>query len=308
MSSLGLGESGFLECVVNVSEGRDEVLLGKLIEQIDNVLLDLHRDPSHHRCVITLGGRDTDVEAAVRSVTRRAVDLLDLGAHRGAHPRFGVVDVVPFVPFAPQITPGGLGPSSSTPSTADPDLGPAVAAHDRFASWAGTEFGLPCFLYGPLPDGGERTLPEVRRMAYAGLRPDVGPNRPDPHAGSVAVGARQALVAYNMWVAGGDAELVRQVAAAIRGPHVRALGLELDGSFQVSCNLVVPQVIGPAQIYDQVAALLEARAASIERAELVGLAPLSVIHEIDEARWRQLDVSPAASVESRMAGRLLRRR
>ena len=113
VSSLGLGESGFLECVVNVSEGRDEVLLGKLVEQIDNVLLDLHRDPSHHRCVITLGGRDTDVEAAARSLTRRAVDLLDLGAHRGAHPRFGVVDVVPFVPLAPQITPGGFGPPSS---------------------------------------------------------------------------------------------------------------------------------------------------------------------------------------------------
>jgi glutamate formiminotransferase / 5-formyltetrahydrofolate cyclo-ligase len=300
--------AGLLECVVNVSEGRDELLLGRIVEQIDEVLLDLHRDPSHHRGVITLGGRGPAVEAAVRRVATHAVSLLDLGAHRGAHPRFGVVDVVPFVPLPPLRTPGSASWSVDATPSGEPDLGPAVGARDRFAQWAATELGLPCFLYGPLPNGGERTLPEVRRRAFRELRPDVGPSHPDPRSGAVAVGARQLLVAYNLWVTGANAEVVRQVAAAVRSPQVRALGLELEGALQVSCNLVRPGVVGPAQIYDQVAALLEQRGAGIERAELVGLAPQSVVQDVAPSRWRQLDIGPATTIESRLEERRVRKR
>lgn len=88
-----------LECVVNVSEGRDLELLGALAAACDDVLLDVHRDPDHHRSVFTLGGPAPAVEQAARSLTATTVARLDLAGHDGRHPRIGVVDVVPFVPL-----------------------------------------------------------------------------------------------------------------------------------------------------------------------------------------------------------------
>ena len=83
-----------LECVVNISEGRDRGVIDAIAEQAGADLLDVHTDPDHHRSVLTLVG-----EAAPRSVARAAVEHLDLKTHQGAHPRIGVVDVVPFVPL-----------------------------------------------------------------------------------------------------------------------------------------------------------------------------------------------------------------
>ena len=129
----------------------------------------------------------------------------------------------------------------------------AVAARDRFLAWAGTELALPGFAYGP-----ERTLPDVRRRAFVDLAPDAGPPEPHETAGAVCVGAREVLVAYNVWLAdGADVALAREVARAVRGPSVRALGLDVGGRAQVSMNLVDPMVVGPAEAYDAVAALAE---------------------------------------------------
>src|SRR6185437_11640384 len=88
-------------CVVNVSEGRDEAILAALTAAAGPPLLDLHRDPDHHRAVLTLAGTTDAVTEAARSLARATVARLDLGAHRGVHPRLGVLDVVPFVPYRP---------------------------------------------------------------------------------------------------------------------------------------------------------------------------------------------------------------
>ena len=79
-----------LECVVNVSEGRDESVLAMLSASAGPALLDLHRDPHHHRTVLTLAGGPDDVAGAARSLARATVDRLDLRAHDGVHPRLGV--------------------------------------------------------------------------------------------------------------------------------------------------------------------------------------------------------------------------
>ncbi len=115
---------------------------------------------------------------------------------------------------------------------------------------------MPAFLYGELPDGRARSLPEVRRHAFGpvadgGLRPDFGPARPDPGTGATAVGARRTLVAYNVWVS--SLEVARLVAPLVRRPEVRALGLAVGQRAQVSCNLVEPDRVGPADLYDEVA-------------------------------------------------------
>lgn len=267
-----------LECVVNVSEGRDHAVLDALGAAAGSALADVHSDEAHNRAVLTMVGRaagDEELEDAVRHVAALAVTLVDLRRHAGAHPRLGVVDVVPFVPLA------------------GTDMADAVAARDRFATWAGAELGIPCFLYGP-----ERTLPEVRKQAFSELFPDTGPPVPHPSAGAICVGARPVLVAYNVWLAKGTGpDQARRVAAQVRGPAVRALGLDVGGQAQVSMNLVDLSQVGPADAYDAVAAL-----APVGRAELVGLLPADVLEAVPEGRWVELDLSPERTIESRLGG------
>ncbi|HVF73443.1 MAG TPA: hypothetical protein VM938_00235 [Acidimicrobiales bacterium] len=256
-----------LECVVNVSEGRRPEVIEAVGAAAGAALLDVHSDVSHHRSVFTLAG--TDVEDATRALAREAVARIDLRAHEGVHPRLGVVDVVPFVPL---------------------DDDDAVGARDRFAAWAAAELDVPCFLYGS-----ERSLPEVRRRAFVDLVPDVGASVPHPTAGAVAVGARPVLVAYNLWLASADVAVARAIARSLRSEHVRALGLDVDGQAQVSCNLIAPLVVGPDVVYDAVAATTE-----VARAELVGLAPHAVVDAIPRHRWPELDLDSSRTIEARL--------
>ncbi|MCB0978094.1 MAG: hypothetical protein KDB02_11610 [Acidimicrobiales bacterium] len=259
-----------LECVVNISEGRDGGMVEAIAATAGVDLLDVHSDPHHNRSVLTLVG-----EEAPRTVATAAVSMLDLRTHDGVHPRIGVVDVVPFVPLA-----------GST-------VADAVAARDRFAAWAAEELDVPSFLYGP-----ERTLPEVRRGAFVDLLPDVGPNTPHSTAGAIAAGARGLLVAFNVWLTEPDLTLARRVAAKIRSARLRTLGLQVGDRVQVSMNLVEPSEVGPAEATDAVAELAE-----VAGCELVGLVPGAVLDRIPSDRWSSLDLSPDRTIEFRLKER-----
>jgi glutamate formiminotransferase len=258
-----------LECVVNVSEGRDRRVVDAIAAAAGACVLDVHADRHHNRAVLTLAG--PGVEDAARAVAVEAVRRIDLRLHVGVHPRLGAVDVVPFVPL--------------TGST----LAGAVGARDRFAAWAGQALAVPCFLYGD-----ERTLPDVRRRAFTGLAPDAGPPVAHPTAGAICVGARPVLVAYNVWLAEGvDAAAARQVARAVRRPALRALGLDVGGRAQVSMNLLDPFLLGPGQAYDAVAAHT-----AVAGAELVGLVPGAVLDAVPATRWAELGLGPAKTIEA----------
>jgi len=274
------------ECVVNVSEGRDDGVLAELAASAAPALLDLHRDPDHNRAVLTMAGPAGAVVPAARALAAAAVARLDLRAHRGAHPRLGVLDVVPFVPYQP----GGPAPE---------DLTAAAVLRDEFARWLGAELGVPSFLYGPLPGGRTRTLPDIRRGAFRDLAPDFGPPRADPRSGATAVGARRVLVAYNVWVS--SAAVARRVAPLVRGAHVRALGLAVGPRAQVSCNLIDPGRLGPDRLYDRVTALVAEAGGTVEGAELVGLVPAAVLDVIARDRWAELGLSDDSTVESALA-------
>jgi glutamate formiminotransferase len=260
-----------LECVVNVSEGRDRAVLAALADAAGDDLLDQHVDPHHHRTVLTTVGED-----AARRIARVAVDRIDLTGHDGVHPRLGAVDVVPYVAL-----------EGSTEAD-------AALARDDFAEWAGAELGLPAFAYG----GDGPTLPEVRQRAFKDLAPVAGPSHPHPTAGAVAVGVRPPLVAYNLWLAEPDVALARRVAAEVRDESVRALGLAVGDRVQVSLNLVDPERVGPADAWDRVSAKV-----ALSGAELVGLVPASVLHAVAPARWATLDLAEDRTIEARLAAR-----
>jgi len=277
-----------LECVVNISEGCREDLVDAVASRAGQCLLDVHIDAHHHRAVLTLAGPGNEVEQAARAVASEAVAQLDIALHSGGvHPRLGVVDVVPFVPLG-----------SAT-------MRDAVGARDRFALWAASGLGVPCFLYGP-----ERTLPEIRRRAFTGLVPDTGPLVAHPSAGAICVGARPVLVAYNLWldwpskVDGGDVPalvgVARAIAGAIRRPAVRALGLAVGGRAQVSLNLIAPSSFGPADAYDEVESLARAAGVELKRAELVGLVPDDVLARVPFHRRGQLDLDSDRTIGSRL--------
>lgn len=271
-----------VECVVNISEGRDDSVVDAVASVAGPTLLDVHSDPDHHRSVLTLGGSAFDVVAATRAVVREACALIDMRVHRGVHPRLGAADVVPFVAL-------------------DGPLDQVVSLRDDFARWAGQDLHLPCFLYGP-----ERSLPTVRREAFRSADPDTGPHTPHPTAGASAIGARPVLVAYNVWVVGPDdglasaLALARQVARTVRGSAVRSLGLPVGNKAQVSCNLIDPQAVGPAQVYDMIARAVSGLGGSVDRAELVGLVPADVLAAVPEHRHRELDVSQDRTIEARL--------
>jgi len=265
------------ECVVNVSEGRNQQFIDDLLAAGGLSVLDVHSDPYHNRSVLTLGGALDPVTAAARAIARIAIARINVTTHVGAHPWIGAVDVVPFVHLAGW-------------PLSDGQLEKARAARNAFAEWVAAELGVPSFYYGP-----ERTLPDVRRTAWTELAPDCGPPGPHPTAGAIAVGARRLLVAYNIWLEVNDLGMARRIAREIRSAYVRALGLQVGTSVQVSCNLIAPTVVGPGAVFDAVS-----RRASVERSELVGLVPHLVLAAEPSHRWAELSLDPSATIEARL--------
>lgn len=265
-----------LECVPNVSEGRSRetvAALGRAITQVPGVrLASVHIDPDHHRSVFTFLGAPEAVQAAALALARAVFAQVDMRTHEGIHPRLGALDVLPFVPLR------GLGLAEAT------TVARAVAA--RLAE----DHQLPVYLYGAAATApGRRSLLAVRAGQYEGLptrladpswRPDYGPARFDPRLGAVLVGARDVLVAYNVWLEGDDLAAARAIARAVREsagglPALQALGARLArrGIVQVAMNLLDYRVTSLPQAFDAVRAEAARRGIGVRRGELVGLAP-----------------------------------
>ncbi len=269
------------ECVINIAEGRDHVVLEDLRARSGVSCRDLHVDPVHHRSVFTLINEPERLTSDVHSLLSGAFATLSLEHHLGVHPRLGVVDVVPFV---------ALDPSRRRE---------ARAMRDQCAAWISSTFHVATFLYGTLNDATTRTLPEIRRHAFVDLAPDFGPSEASPRFGAVAVGERPILVAWNIWLRDCNLERARFFASRVRSDSVRALGFDLGGEVQVSCNLLDVRVTPPSRVYDDVLALVQGDE-RITRCELVGLAPASLLEREPKERWEQLDLSTASTIEARL--------
>jgi glutamate formiminotransferase len=268
------------ECVINISEGRDEAVLDVLSGASGASLRDRHADDVHHRSVFTLINEPVQLITDVRSLIVKAYELLDLRRHEGVHPRFGVVDVVPFVALDAR------------------DEEEVLSLRDSTAQWISATFDVPTFLYGPV--GKElRTLPEIRRAAYRGLVPTFGPTTPSPKWGSVAVGVRPLLIAWNLWLEDTSIERARSMAQSLRREHVRSLAFEVGDFVQVSCNLIAYRNVRPSEVYDQVRSLLRG-AEHIRRAEVVGLIPEELLRLENPSRFEELGLDPHATIEERV--------
>ncbi|MDD4903184.1 MAG: glutamate formimidoyltransferase [Candidatus Bipolaricaulis sp.] len=268
-----------IECVANISEGRDAAVIEAITAALrftEASLLDVHVDPDHHRSVLTLAGATSAVEDAALVLAEECIARMDLRTHCGVHPRMGVLDVVPFVPLAPVV------------------MDDAVAVARRVALRIAAELSVPVFLYGEAATRPERRrLAAVRgrgfesleaRMRDEGFRPDFGPSAPHRTAGATAVGARGILIAYNVQLETADVSIARRIASAVRESSgglrgVQALGLSLAtrGCAQVSMNLVGPCPPLLLEVFGRVSDLARAYGTRVRSTEIVGLAPRAAL-------------------------------
>ena len=276
-----------VECVPNFSEGRRPEVVERIVAAVSAVegvaVLDHSSDATHNRSVVTFAGLAGPVEVAAEAALRTALDLIDMERHTGAHPRIGAVDVIPFVPLG------------ATP------MEDVVALARGFGARIASSYAIPVYLYGEAalrPD--RRRLPSVRRGQYEGLRdsigkdpgrdPDFGPAKLHPTAGAVAIGARTALIAFNLNLVTDDVGVAKAIARSIREssggmPGVQAMGLLLrkpDGSTaaQVSTNLLDWTRTGMRAVVDEVRRLARRAGTDISECELIGLAPAAALAEV----------------------------
>jgi len=274
-----------IECIPNVSEGRRSDVVAEMADAIRVVpgvrLLDLSSDASHNRSVFTFAGDAAGVEQAVMALIERAVAAIDLRTHRGEHPRMGAVDVVPFVPIE--------GVTMAECIALAKKVGAAVA--DRFK--------IPVYLYEEASTNPARkNLEDIRRgefeglaakMATDGWAPDFGPRAPHPSAGAVVIGARLALIAYNINLATDRLDVAKKIAAAIRHSsggyrYVKAAGFKLEdrGIVQVSMNLTNYEKTPIFRVFETVKREAERYGVSILESEIVGLVPSAAINAAAE--------------------------
>ena len=279
----GEREPKIFECVPNVSEGRDANVLdacARAIEGAGVALANRTSDAAHHRSVFTFFGPRDEVRAAALALARVTTERIDLRLHRGAHPRIGALDVLPFVGFGSATLEDAIALARD-------------AAHDIWH-----ELGVPSVFYGVAATSERRRLlADVRAGEFEGLAerghrggpPDVGDVAAHPGAGAVAIGARGPLVAFNIVLATGDLGLARSIARTIRERGggfrtLRALGIaQADGLVQVSCNLTDVEATPLHRVVAVVRLLASAAGVAIARTELIGLVPRAALERVAEA-------------------------
>lgn len=274
-----------LECVPNFSEGRDQDVIEAIAAAIRNVrgctLVDIDPGRSTNRTVCTfVGDPDSVIEGAL-AAARVAKERIDMRHHSGEHPRFGALDVCPFVPVA-NVT-----------------MEECVEVAKRFAERAAAELGIPFYLYEEAAEHDyRRKLPDLREGEYEGLaerlqdarwKPDYGPQEFVPSWGITATGARKFLIAYNVNILGSPNQAHRialNLREAGRGPEepgrlqdVKGMGwfVEEYNLAQVTVNLNDYHVTPMHVLFEEVKKEAAALNLAVTGSEIVGVVPLEAM-------------------------------
>ena len=297
-----------IECVPNFSEGRDPAKVEALVNVMSAVpgvyVLDREMDADHNRCVITLAGEPDAVGEAAILGAGKAMELIDMNVHTGAHPRVGATDVVPFIPV------DGV------------TIEDCVALARRVGNEIWKRHRIPIFFYEAAATRPDRVnLENVRRGQYEGLReelkknhdrqPDVGEPKLHPTAGVTVVGARKFLVAYNVNLNTSDISIANKIAKAIRFSngglrYVKSMGVELKARnlAQVSINLTDYEQTPMHRVYAMVKREAERYGVTPVGSEIVGLVPKRAIEMAADYFLQLENFSPAQVFENKLAAAL----
>src|SRR5271166_2199210 len=294
-----------IECVPNFSEGRDPAKVDAIVGVMSAVpgvyILGREMDADHHRCVVTMAGEPDAVAEAAILGAGKAMQLIDLNEHSGAHPRVGATDVIPFIPIE------GVA------------LEDCVALARRTGEELWKRYRIPVFFYEAAATRPDRVnLENVRRGQFEGLReqlknnhdrqPDVGEPKLHPTAGVTVVGARKFLVAYNVNLNTSDVGIANKIAKAIRFSsgglrYVKSMGVELKARnlVQVSINLTDFENTPMHRVYEMVKREAARYGVLPVGSEIVGLVPKKAIEMAADYFLQLEDFSPAQVFENKLA-------
>jgi len=293
-----------IECVPNISEGRDPEKIKRItdvVETVEGVML-LNVDPGKatNRTVITFAGEPEAVIEAAYLLVKKASEEIDMSKHSGEHPRFGATDVCPLVPVA-NIT-----------------MEETVKYARKLGERIGNEIGIPVYFYENAATSDDRkNLATVRKREYEGLKdklsnpnwkPDAGTEQYNDlvkRTGATAVSARDFLVAYNINLNTTSTRRANAIAFDIRErgrvkregdsltgkilkdekgnpisepgllKAVKGIGwfIEEYGVAQISYNLINISITSIHEAFDKTCERAEARGLRVTGSELIGLVP-----------------------------------
>ena len=309
-----------IECVPNISEGRDLNLINEIINSIDQtqqcLVLSVEPDADYNRTVVTIAGHPEEVYRAAYQLIKMSIQLIDMREHHGEHPRLGVVDVCPFVPL-----------SNYT-------MEECVILAERLAKEISAQFKVCTFLYGYAATKPERKLlSSLRKGEYEGLKaringdddvhsaatklPDYGPKvwtKEAEKSGGITIGARNILIAYNVNVDETDAVVAKKIGSIIRGsgrlikrpngkkmringmiPEIQGMGVTLESHSisQVSMNILDVNKCPIHKAYEICKSIASDHSVELKGSELIGLVPLQSM--IDVGKWYTDDENASES-------------
>lgn len=274
-----------VECVPNISEGRDESIINACAEAVRKIsgvtLLDVDPGKSTNRTVFTFVGDTESIVEAAFEFSKKAYELIDMSKHSGEHPRMGAVDVVPFVPVANVTTEE------------------CVECSKRYGKKVGEELGVPVYLYEEASLNPERKmLRQIRAGEYEGIKnkiykpewkPDFGPQEFIPESGATVTGSRFFLIAYNVNILG-TKEQAHKIALNVREQGrsetepgrlkaVKGIGWYVNeyNMAQVSMNLDNYKITAPHVAFEECSADAGKMNLAVCGSELVGLIPLEAM-------------------------------
>lgn len=277
--------SRIVECIPNFSEGRDKIVIEKIIDAVRNKegikLLDYSSDKDHNRTVVTFVGAPDKVEEAIVDMAEKVYENIDMRNQKGEHPRMGALDVVPFVPVC-EVT-----------------VEECIEMSKRVGKIIGDKFNVPVYLYEDSATTLDRqNLAAVRKGQYEGFFekikdnrwvPDFGPGVMNERSGCVAIGARFALIAFNVNLATDDIEIANNIAKLVRNiggglRFVKAMGVKLEqrNIVQVSMNLVNYEKTAVYRTFEMVKMEAKRYGVSVIGSEVIGLTPMAALIQAAE--------------------------
>lgn len=292
-----------IECVPNISEGRNKEIIDAIVKVLRDVeevkLLDVCMDADHNRTVLTFVGPQKAVEKGAEVVSKKVFELIDMTRHKGAHPRMGAIDVIPFVPLRGAT------------------MDDAVKSAYRFGYTLGEKYKVPVYFYGEAArDPRRRELSWIRKGGYEALKerlrdtawePDAGPAIFNPRIGAVAVGAREPLIAFNINLASNNLQIAKNIAFSIREssgglPCVKAIGVHLESrnNVQVSINLTNYKKTSLKEVFDRVRDLAAQQGVEIAESEIVGLVPEGAMKDVTPEYLKLSHFSPERIIEAHL--------
>ncbi len=272
-----------IECVPNFSEGTNSEVVEAIVEEIRKIngvyLKNYEFDDDYNRAVITFLGVPQSVKQAALAASAKAIELIDMTKHKGQHPRFGAVDVVPFIPIL-NVT-----------------MEECIQISKEFGKEFADQNDVPVYLYedsASRPD--RKDIDDIRKGEYEALasriknpehKPDFGPAEFRPKSGATITGARKVMVGLNINLGTSDLDIAKKVAKAIhlrKGGlvNIKAMGTKLEdrGITQIGISNVDYEKTPVYRQFELVKIEAARFGVNVVGSEFIGMVPLNALVDV----------------------------